>query len=180
MKQSLQFKIELFGAKKSIWRCFVVPETISLKKFHEVIQVVMGWENYHLYSFTFGREIFSAWTEEEEENAEKKLTKEIIARFFAKRGACGQYEYDPGDGWSHIIVLEDFCQAGEQKYLCLDGAMACPPEDVGGLHGYADFCKEVKARKAGKGGPSIAGWHPAYDPMAFDLEEINSRLKMIR
>ena len=100
MKQSLQFKIELFGAKKSIWRRFVVPETISLKKFHEVIQVVMGWENYHLYSFTFGREIFSAWTEEEEENAEKKLTKEIIARFFAKRGACGQYEYDPGDGWS--------------------------------------------------------------------------------
>jgi hypothetical protein len=47
MKQSLQFKIELFGTKKPVWRRFIVPETISLKKFHEIIQVVMGWENYH-------------------------------------------------------------------------------------------------------------------------------------
>jgi len=180
MKQSLQFKIELFGTKKPIWRRFIVPETINLKKFHEVIQVVMGWENYHLYSFTFGREVFNSWTEDEGKRAEKALSQENLAKFFMKPGACGQYEYDPGDGWTHIIVLEEFCQKEGQKYLCLDGTMACPPEDVGGLPGYADFCKEVKARKAGKGDPSIAGWHPDYDPTAFNLEQINDRLEMIK
>ena len=54
------------------------------------------------------------------------------------------------------------------------------PEDVGGLNGYEEFCKDLKAQKAGKGNPEWARWHPDYNPTVFDLEAINARIAKLR
>ena len=56
------------------------------------------------------------------------------------------YEYDFGDGWQHEILFEG-CPSPEKgkKYpLCLEGARACPPEDVGGAGGYAEFVEACR------------------------------------
>jgi Plasmid pRiA4b ORF-3-like protein len=52
-----------------------------------------------------------------------------------------QYIYDFGDDWIHDVVLERILPADpEQQYpVCLVGKRNCPPEDVGGIWGYADF-----------------------------------------
>ena len=47
----IQLKILLKGSKPPIWRRILVNNNLSFSQLHEIIQVVMGWENYHLYSF---------------------------------------------------------------------------------------------------------------------------------
>jgi len=44
------------------------------------------------------------------------------------------YSYDFGDGWEHEVQIEGIgaAQEDEPSLLCLAGANACPPEDVGG------------------------------------------------
>ena len=57
-----------------------------------------------------------------------------------------EYEYDFGDGWQHEILFRGSPQVrtGEANtQLCLEGARACPPEDVGGVTGYADFLETI-------------------------------------
>ncbi len=51
MIKILQLKIRLNGVRPAIWRRFLVEDSISFKKLHKILQVVMGWENYHLYEF---------------------------------------------------------------------------------------------------------------------------------
>ncbi len=43
--------VQLTGIEPPIWRKMVVPGAISLHTLHKMLQVVMGWENTHLYLF---------------------------------------------------------------------------------------------------------------------------------
>ena len=43
--------VQLTGIEPPIWRNIVVPGAISLHTLHKMLQVVMGWENTHLYLF---------------------------------------------------------------------------------------------------------------------------------
>lgn len=47
--------------------------------------------------------------------------------------------YDFGNSWQHDIVLEAIMPAPAkgQYPRCVTGSGACPPEDCGGLPGYA-------------------------------------------
>lgn len=50
------------------------------------------------------------------------------------------YTYDFGDGWEILIKLEEIVHDYKFGYpKLLDGAETAPPEDVGGLHGFAEF-----------------------------------------
>ncbi|MHC2395374.1 hypothetical protein ACVMFA_005931 [Bradyrhizobium liaoningense] len=50
------------------------------------------------------------------------------------------YLYDFGDSWDHVIKLEKWFDntTTEGLPLLLDATGRCPPEDVGGVPGYAD------------------------------------------
>ena len=47
----LQLKIYLKGIKPLILRRFVVRNDISFHELHNIIQIVMGWDDYHMYYF---------------------------------------------------------------------------------------------------------------------------------
>src|SRR6266481_10009472 len=49
-----QFKVALIGIVPPIWRRVQVTGDYTLAQLHRVMQVVMGWENYHLYMFRIG------------------------------------------------------------------------------------------------------------------------------
>lgn len=53
-------------------------------------------------------------------------------------GLHAVYTYDYGDDWIHDVYVEEALPQveGAPKAVCLDGANNCPPEDVGGLHGF--------------------------------------------
>src|SRR3954469_3036541 len=55
--QIARLAIALDEVEPPVRRRIEVPLTIRLDRLHQVFQVVMGWENYHLYEFRTGRNI---------------------------------------------------------------------------------------------------------------------------
>ena len=51
-------RIELTDTAPLIWREVDVPTSLTLRTLHEVIQVTMGWLDYHLWEFTLGDQCY--------------------------------------------------------------------------------------------------------------------------
>ena len=51
MPNILQLKITLRDIEPKILRKFLVSDSLTFNELHEIIQKIMGWENYHLYEF---------------------------------------------------------------------------------------------------------------------------------
>jgi len=60
-------KIRLFDIEPEIWRRFVVPGDITLDRFHDVIQIVMGWTDSHLHEFAIGKKRYTEYPESKED-----------------------------------------------------------------------------------------------------------------
>ncbi|MGH2842368.1 MAG: plasmid pRiA4b ORF-3 family protein, partial [Solirubrobacteraceae bacterium] len=127
-----------------VWRRLLIPATMSLSGLHNVIQTVMGWQDYHLHSFTDGNRTYGL------PDPELEFTDERSVRLgdLDSDSDCGAigYTYDFGDGWEHEIVIEALgaAVAGESYPRCIGGEGACQPEDCGGPPGYAHL-REVLA-----------------------------------
>jgi hypothetical protein len=61
-----------------------------------------------------------------------------------------EYEYDFGDGWRHEVAFEGrpTAEPGRRYPLCLEGEGTCPPEDVGGVWGYAEYLQAHRRPEA--------------------------------
>jgi hypothetical protein len=46
-----QMKISLVRISPMIWRRILVRSDMTLSGLHQVIQIAMGWEDYHLHAF---------------------------------------------------------------------------------------------------------------------------------
>ncbi len=167
------FKIVLQGIRPQIWRRFKVPAGISFHTLHNIVQVVMGWENYHLYRFDVGEMSFTT----EPMAGEDHYPDEPIDAYLAELGYQLFYEYDFGDRWEHVITLEKFLVREVSEPLCISGNRACPPEDSGGPWLYDEF---LRSRQSHKGRVSRKWQHRIgnyWDADAFDLEATNDAIK---
>ena len=92
------------------------------------------------------------------------------------------YMYDFGDSWQHRIEVESITPAKPNwSYpLCVAGARACPPEDVGSTHGYHEFLQTI-ADPSHEEHDSMLVWvGGAFDPEGFDINCINRELRRRR
>lgn len=138
-----QLKIALEGTKPSIWRRVLVPSDIKLGTLHLAIQVSMGWSNAHLHQF-FNRELEYYGPAELAADSEVKDESQIkLSQLLITEHDSIRYEYDFGDGWMHLILLEKILPIDSHKKLpyCSMSKRACPLEDCGGIWGYADLQK---------------------------------------
>ncbi len=89
------------------------------------------------------------------------------------------YEYDFGDGWEHEILIEKILPPEEGKVypVCLTGKRACPPEDCGGIWGYADFLEAIQDPKHPEHDEMLEWVDGEFDPVAFDPDEVNAKLQ---
>jgi hypothetical protein len=84
-----------------------------------------------------------------------------------------RYRYDFGDDWEHILEFEDVVPDDGGEYpRCLAGAGACPPEDVGGTHGYAEFVQAVRDPDHEEHEQSLQWAGGDFDPNAFDPKSV--------
>jgi hypothetical protein len=176
-----QIKATLEGSDPPIWRRMQVPGDISLRKLHKILQVVMGWETAHLHEFIIGREHFGEPDPEYgfEMQDDRKTRLYQAAPQLRDRIV---YVYDFGDGWRHELTVEkiDLPKPGAVYPILLEGERACPPEDCGGIGGYADFLKAIRDSDHPEHERLLTWIGGSFDPEAFDADEINLRLRRIK
>ena len=182
----IRLKIQL--DETPVWRRFEVNAHINLVELHEIIQVIMDWENRHLYEFKIAGERILPDEERFERpqsalNIETKLKKILI-----KKGQKFQYIYDLGDYWQHTIEVEevihrryqdigeDVMKGIDKKYpYCLDGEKKCPPEDVGGVEGYLQFVNSMNTKNIRY--EKNIDWYGSYfNEDEFDRKKLNKKL----
>ena len=95
---TLTFYLKLIGTNPLVTRTFKVSSESSMYVLHHIIQVVMGWKNYHLYQFEVGTMVIAdkrLW--EEDGMGPVTDVKDVsVGEVFTKVGTTAVYEYDWG------------------------------------------------------------------------------------
>lgn len=177
--QIYQIKVTLKDNHPPVWRRILVPANTSLLKLHNILQIVMGWEGYHLHMYRIEENIYGDPVDDE--YGDLGTIDEAKYRLSQVIWGVGQrftYEYDFGDSWEHTLVVEKILTSSEgaRRPLCIQGKRACPPEDVGGIGGYHYFLEAIRDPLHPEH-EEYLGWIGGnFDPDAFNLEEINANL----
>lgn len=178
---SYQLKITLRGSRPPIWRRFVVPESITLPKLHNVIQIVMGWTDSHLHEFIVGRVSYGV-PDPEWPLGSRNEARVRINQLVDNEKQKMLYLYDFGDGWEHVIELEKIIVGDKtsSKPRCIAGKRACPPEDCGGIYGYYDLLVAIKDPDHPEHENMIEWLGGDLDSEFFDVDEINKILSTLK
>jgi hypothetical protein len=173
-----QLKVTLEGIEPPVWRRLVVPSEFTLYDLHHAIQVAMGWEDCHLHDFTIKRQRYAV-PESDDFGDPADETKARLCDVAGPRTKI-LYQYDFGDSWNHVIVVEKVLKnAADPIPTCVDGARACPPEDSGGAWGYSDKLQAL-ANLDDDDSDKLRDWMgDDFDPELFEIDAVNRALLQV-
>ena len=177
-----QFRISLLDAKPAVWRRIHVRNE-TLNRLHVHIQTAMGWTDWHLHEFDIDGErhgdplqLDDGFEDFHCVNTRTTYISDIVPE--SGEPFRFTYEYDFGDAWLHEVLFEGCLKATPDKRypLCMEGAGACPPEDVGGIMGYAEFLAAI-ADPDHEQHTIYCEWAGPFDPQAFDARRATARMR---
>ncbi|MBS9525524.1 plasmid pRiA4b ORF-3 family protein [Litoribacter alkaliphilus] len=195
-QQPIKLKISLEGLPFRVTRKVLVPHNTNLIQLHVVLQYAMGWMGGHLFQFrdrrTYPGVIASYaddpefFIDEVEETPAHRVKLHSLYNF--RQGLPFWYWYDFGYDWWHKVSflvpsrrdLGLFELFGEQP-LCVEAEGKCPPEDVGGVFGFEQFCQVINDPNHEEY-QSYRHWlgldmDAPYDLMQVDVLAINNSLR---
>ena len=116
----LQLKIRLLDISPMVWRRILVPESVSLRELHGMVQLAMGWEGIHLFEFAIrgiryaGPDLCGVSTDV------------ALSDFRFRRNARFRYVYDMFCEWEHEVRVEERMAAvpGKRYPRCVGGVSA--------------------------------------------------------
>ena len=143
---TLRLHVQLEGGFPPVWRRIEVASDVGLADLHDVLQMLFGWEDYHLHRFTTGpqeepgaafactADLAEGWDDDSSLPTWDVRLDELLAQV----GERLHYQYDYGDNWWLTLEVEDLDdgRVPPGRVRLLEGAGAGPPEDCGGIHGY--------------------------------------------
>lgn len=180
MSSIFEFEIKLKGLAPPIWRRVQINADNTFEDLHMLLQIVFGYQNYHLFDFNVG-DVNIAMPDETGElinrNGDGKIANAFLITLqdvLGKEGQAFSYTYDFGDEWEHEIVLADVLT--NEKLIfpnCLKGKRSGPLEDSGGVMGYQHML-EVLEKPSDDHYEEIIDWlGEDFDPEEFDLQVTN-------
>ena len=151
-QQIARLKITLDHVRPTVMRRIEVPLRLRLDRLHVVIQFAMGWAGTHLYEFRPRvRDIGWGVPVEDDgsgwfDDGPRDASKTTLGQMLAETGLQSfKYIYDFGDDWSHTVKVERI--VGAELWLTyprmVDAKGRCPPEDIGGPWGYAEYVEAM-------------------------------------
>ena len=173
-----RLKITLDDVKPTVLRRVEVPLSIRLDRLHLAIQAAMGWSNSHLYEIRAGD---VGWGDPDPDggdgpfDARKARLVDVLEDVGTK---TLRYLYDFGDGWEHTIKIERIMDAvpGVAYPHLVEAAGRCPPEDVGGPWGYAEFLEAIHDPKHDRHA-ELKDWiGDDFDPNLVDTDQLADEL----
>ncbi len=190
--KAFRFRVTLRGVLPEIWREIEVLGGGTLWDLHVAIQDAMGWKDCHLHLFKCERssgELIEAGFPDPDlpPGTDKVLPswEQSVSAFFSEVGATAEYDYDFGDGWQHDVELVAIVDRvkGLRYPRCAGGGRACPPEDCGGVGGYARLL-EIIFDPQHEEFASMRNWlGGSFDPEAFVPDQVrfdNARQRLRR
>lgn len=180
---AVQIRIALDEIEPEVWRRLVVPLNWTLEQLHLAIQAAFNWWNYHLHEFRIGGlrygdvELLEDGAFEGDPRAFDQ--REVRLRDFEGPGTAFVYIYDFGDDWRHTVEIEKLLalDIAPKQAICIDGARARPPEDVGGVPGYKRFLA-VMADPNDPEHTDTKRWCGGhFDPEWFDLALVDKDVR---
>jgi len=182
IRQVFQYKISLLGIRPEIWRRIQVPDDYTFWDLHVAIQDAMGWMDCHLHEFRIPNPATGAMMrigipdpDMMDENDMLPGWELAIAEYYSMTNPKAHYEYDFGDGWEHVVELEEILPKNpELAYpICIAGEQACPPEDCGGDWGYQNLLRILGDPDNDEYESMLTWVGGKYDPNHFDVSEVN-------
>lgn len=178
-----KIKITLSKSKPTIYRHVIIPEKLTFKQLHLIIQLSMGWDNYHLYDFyipqknilmTEGKPMISGFGNLRYLSVNKQINQ------FLNKDTKMVYTYDMGDNWEHEIRLMRELESEEPiipKVIKWQGN--CPPEDCGGIYSYQNllYVLEDPEHEEYEDVTNMLEEIGYNEMSAFSLEDTNTELK---
>jgi Plasmid pRiA4b ORF-3-like protein len=176
-----ELNIVLEDIEPAIWRRILVPTTITLPKLHDVLQSAMGWTNSHLHFFAVGNRRYTVDDGELEQSEMLDESKHTLEGLLGSSLNEFEYVYDFGDNWRHHIVVKRIAKPQPDWFypLCIAGARATPPEDVGGTGGYDEFLLAINDPDDDEHDSMLVWAGGVFDPEGFDVNAINRALRDI-
>lgn len=159
-KREFHIRIKLNNAPVKIWRELVVPSNITLELLAYVLIDAMGWQHEHLYQFVAKNNVYYVNSFQMKERAnsfmpffsrvvERNSEKTTLEMVLQPKGERMKFEYDFGDSWTHelwVKAARDYAPGEGPAIRLLKGQGACPPENCGGVWGYAELL-ELRTKK---------------------------------
>ena len=178
-KVILQLKVTLQGTKPPVWRRLEVPADVTLDLLHHILQTAFGWTDSHLHSF----EPRPARPGRGRPNPDLRISsgrerRTRLGEVVSEVGATMLYEYDFGDSWEHLITVEKVEPAEPSITYprCTGGRRSGPPEDCGGIPGYAHLLA-VLGDPSHEQHEELQDWvGDGFDPEAFDRNTVTAEL----
>ena len=186
--QVFQFRAELLGSQPLIWRRVQVPGDYTFWDLHVSIQSAFAWNDSHLHEFKLQSSgmdrCFGLPTDEDEwrDPADRPLPdwEHRVADYLDAPGQRIYYCYDFGDDWRHALIFEEALPAvtGKKYPRCIAGERAAPPDDCGGIHGYASLLEILsdpqheEYKSSHRWTVSMKGLRGKFDPEAFDEQAV--------
>mgnify|MGYP000848979074 FL=1 len=169
----LRLKISLDYWEPAIWRRVEVDKGLTFAEFHRVIQVAMGWGDDHLHEFrAAGRVVGNSSLDDDMFGGQPALPEDTttLGELLARQRKF-RYWYDFGDDWWHSIAIEARLPAdpAAPRAVLVAGEGACPPENCGGVYGYANLLDALKDPEH-EDHEDMREWlGDDFDPNAFDF-----------
>jgi hypothetical protein len=175
-----QLKVTLRDIHAPIWRRIQVWKDTTLAQLHTILQIVMGWEDYHLHEFVIGRRLYSV-PDPDDIMYERNVVDEshvLLGDVVPRVGTEFAYLYDFGDSWEHDLILEAILlpETTARYPTCIGGERRTPPEDVGGIPGYQEYLAVLADPEHEEHG-NMLQWRGPFDPESFAPDQLNQRLR---
>ena len=169
---TLRLRVTLLDVVPPVWRELLVPIDFTFAQLHRVLQAAMGWEDYHLHEFDVGGVCIGLPSPEDKyfpRNRPLRDERKTCVGDMLEGRRKFRYWYDFGDDWWHEIVIGKAAETDGEGPRLLAGEGACPPEDCGGPHGYAELLQALADPKHPEH-RELREWAGAFDPQRFDFD----------
>lgn len=168
-----------------VWRRIQVNGNATLRKLHHILQAAFGWTDSHLHNFEIDGRTYAMGDNDNMLDLFAEDPEMLDDRKARLHGLIYQehrflYRYDFGDDWHHDIHVEEVARTDREPHSeawILAGQRACPPEDVGGTHGYEEMLRVLSQQPESDQAEEYRTWAgDDFDPELFDRRAANAAL----
>ena len=168
-----------------VWRRIQVNGNSTLRKLHHILQAAFGWTDSHLHDFEIDGRTYAMGDNDNMLDLFAEDPEMLDDRKARLHGLIYQehrflYRYDFGDDWHHDIHVEEVARTDREPHSeawILAGQRACPPEDVGGTHGYEKMLRVLSQQPESDQAEEYRTWAgDDFDPELFDRRAANAAL----